>query len=72
MLNILELEGGKTAMDVLWTGIETVIGKIMPLLGTVTTGLLSNELFQITIGVVVFIIIMSIVFTLLRKVKRRG
>lgn len=72
MLNLLEVTEGATKMEALWTGITSVISNIMTLLGTVTTGLLSNELFQITIGIVVFIIVMSIVFTLVSKVRRKG
>lgn len=72
MLNLLEVTEGATKMEALWTGITSVISNVMTLLGTVTTGLLSNELFQITIGIVVFIIVMGIVFTLVTKVRRRG
>lgn len=72
MLNLLEVTEGATKMEALWTGITSVISNVMTLLGTVTTGLLSNELFQITIGIVVFIIVMGIVFTLVSKVRRRG
>ena len=59
-------------MDTLWTGITSSIEKIVPLIGTVTTGLLSNELFQIMIGIVVFMIILGIVLTLTAKIRRKG
>ena len=59
-------------MEALWTGITSVISNIITLMGTVTTGLLSNEIFQIVIGVVVFGLIMGIVFTLVRKLKKKG
>lgn len=72
MLNLLEVTEGATGMEALWTGITSVISNIMTLLGTITTGLLSNELFQITIGVVVFIIVVGVVFALLSKVRRKG
>lgn len=72
MLNLLEALEGGSAMDGLWAGITSAISNIMKLIATVTTGLLSNEIFQIVIGVVVFMIIMGIVFALVRKVKRRG
>lgn len=66
------MEGEVTAMEALWTAATTVITNIITLLGKVSTALMSNELFQIAIGVVIFGLIMGIVFTLLRKVKRRG
>ena len=59
-------------MDTLWTGITSSIEKIVPLIGTVTTGLLSNELFQVIIGIVVFMIILGIVLTLTAKIRRKG
>ncbi len=63
---------GVTGMDALWTGVTSSVGKIVPLIGTVTTGLLSNELFQIMIGIVVFMIIFGIVLVLTAKIRRRG
>ncbi len=63
---------GVTGMDALWTGVTSSVGKIVPLIGTVTTGLLSNELFQIMIGIVVFMIILGIVLTLTAKIRRKG
>ena len=59
-------------MEALWTGITSVISNVITLMGTVTTGLLANEIFQIVIGVVVFGLIMGIVFALVRKLKKRG
>lgn len=63
---------GVTGMDALWAGVTSSVGKIVPLIGTVTTGLLSNELFQIMIGIVVFMIILGIVLTLTAKIRRKG
>lgn len=72
MLNLLEVTEGATGMEALWTGVTSVISNLMTLMGTVTTGLLSNNLFIITLGVVLFGIIFGIVFTLVRKIRKRG
>lgn len=66
------MEGEISVMEALWTNITTVVSKIAELLGTMTTTLIGNELFQIVLGVVVFGIGMGIVFTLVRKVRKRG
>ena len=59
-------------MDTLWTGITSSIEKIVPLIGTVTTGLLSNELFQVIIGIVIFAIILGVIFSLINLMKKRN
>ena len=59
-------------MEKLWINITGVIGKIMPLLGTVTTNLLSNELFQIIIGIILFVLILGIIFSLLKLMRKRN
>lgn len=61
-----------TGMEALWTTITSVITNFVKLLSTVTTSLLSNELFGIVIGIVMFSIGMGIVFTLVNKVRKRG
>lgn len=66
------MEGEVSVMEALWTNITTVVSKITELMGTMTTTLIGNELFQIVLGTVVFGIGMSIVFTLVRKVRKRG
>lgn len=66
------MEGEIGVMEALWTNISTVITKLVELLGTMTTALLGNELFQIVMGIVVFGIGMGIVFTLVKKVRKRG
>lgn len=55
-----------------FTAISTVITNIISSLGTVATALMSNDLFLIALGVVFFGIIMGVVYSLLRKVKKRG
>ncbi len=60
------------SMEALWTGITDVVTNIVTLMGTMSAALLKNELFQITLGVVVFGIGMGIVFTLVRKIRKRG
>lgn len=59
-------------MEALWTTITSVITNFVKLLSTVTTSLLSNELFGIVIGIVMFSIGMGVVFTLVNKVRKRG
>ena len=59
-------------MTELFESITTVITSVMTLFGKVSTGLMGNEIFQLMFGIVVLGVIMGIVFTLVRKVKRRG
>ena len=66
------LEGQTTTIGTLFSSISTVITKILELFGSVCTTLLANPIFQITIGIVILGIVMSLVFTLVRKMKRRG
>ena len=59
-------------MATLWTNVEAVITNLVSLMGTMTTALLANELFQIVLGIVFFGIAMGIVFGLVRKVRNHG
>ena len=59
-------------MATLWENVTTVITNLVTLMGTMTTALLANELFQIVLGIVFFSIAMGIVFTLVRKIRKRG
>lgn len=59
-------------MDTLWTGITSSVEKIVPLIGNVTTGLLSNELFQVIIGIIIFTIILGVIFSLIKLMKKRN
>ncbi len=59
-------------MDALFTSATEVVTQILTLFGTVSTALLSNSIFQLVMGIIIFGIIMGLVFTLLRKLKRRG
>ena len=68
MLNILDA----TPLENLLSNSGSVVTNIISLMGTVSTALMSNELFQLTIGVVVFGILMCIVYSLVRKVRKRG
>ena len=56
----------------MWENITTVITNLVTLMGTMTTSLLANELFQIVLGIVFFGIAMGIVFRLVRKVRNHG
>lgn len=59
-------------METLWTAITSVITNLITLLGTVCTALMSNELFQIALGIIMFMVVMGIVFSLVKKVRKRG
>lgn len=74
MFNILNVAEGTTqeGMDALFTAVSTVVTKVVELMGTVSSALLNNPIFQIVIGVIMFGIGMGVVFTLVRKLKRRG
>ena len=61
-----------TGMEAMFTNIGTVITEVMKLLGTVTTSLLSNEIFQIAMGLVFLSIVIGLVFYLVAKAKRKG
>ena len=56
----------------IWTTATEVVTNVITMLGTVSNALMSNQLFQITIGLVLFGIIIGIVFRLLKKLKRQG
>ena len=53
----------------MWENIVSVITHLVSLIGTMTTALLNNELFQIVLGIVFFSIAMGIVFNLLKQIK---
>ena len=59
-------------MEALFTAVTEVITNILTLFGSVCTTLLANPIFQITIGIVILGLVMSLVFTLVRKMKKRG
>ena len=69
-MQILETE--PSAIATLFKNAGTVVTKILELFGTVSTTLLGNSIFQLVIGIIILGIIMGLVFTLLRKLKRRG
>lgn len=59
-------------MEALWTGITSVISNIITLIGTVTTGLLANEIFQMLIGVVIFSILVIEILKIVFFIKNKG
>ena len=59
-------------MTELFTSVTEVVTSILTLMGTVSTTLMSNPIFQITVGIVILGIVMSLIFTLVRKMKKRG
>ena len=61
-----------TAIGTLFQSVTTVITKILTLMTSTATTLMSNPIFQITVGIVILGIVMSLIFTLVRKMKKRG
>lgn len=59
-------------METLFTNITSVITNIMSTMGTVSSELLKNEIFQIVIGVVFFNIVLGVIYSLIKKLRRRG
>ena len=66
------MEGEITIMDALFAAVSTVIEKMLTAFATVSTNLLSNEIFQIMFGIIVLYLGISFVMYLVRKVKRKG
>ena len=56
----------------LFTAVGTVITNLLSNLGTVSTALLGNVLFQVMVGIAVLYIIIGIVFRLVRKMRKGG
>lgn len=63
---------GASLMDSLFTAVSTVIEKMLAQFATVSTSLLSNEIFQIMFGIIVLYLGISFVMYLVKKVKRKG
>lgn len=61
-----------TVIGTLFQNVTTVITKILELMTSVATTLMNNPIFQVTVGIVILGIVMSLIFTLVRKMKRRG
>ena len=57
-------------MEALWTSVTSVITNFFTILGTTSTTLLSNSLFQIMLGIVILSLVTGFIFKLVRKLKR--
>lgn len=55
----------------MWEAITSTITNIISLVGTTTTSLLNNSIFQITIGVIFLIIIIGVIFRMVSNVGKR-
>mgnify|MGYP000344552040 CR=1 FL=1 len=51
-------------------GIATAVGEIVKMMGSVTTGLLSNNLFQLGLAIAITCILIGIVSKLVKKGRR--
>ena len=61
-----------TALESLFTGISTNITNMMTSLTSVSNGLVSNPIFQLTIGIAALSIIFGLLFVLVRKMRNGG
>ena len=66
------MKGEVSVMDALWEVITSTSSNLITLMGNISTGLLANDIFKLVIGIIMFGIGMSVVFTLVRKLRRRG
>ena len=62
----------ESSTPTIWDTITSVITNVISLLGKVCEALMSNQLFQIVLGIVMFSILVGIVFSLVKRIKRRG
>ena len=62
----------ETSTPTIWDTITSVITNVISLLGKVCEALMSNQLFQIVLGIVMFSILVGIVFSLVKRIKKRG
>lgn len=59
-------------MEALSTAVASVITLITTSFGTVGTALMTNSVFQLVVGTVIFSISMGVVYSLVKKLKRKG
>ena len=62
----------ESSTPTIWDTITSVITNVINLLGKVCEALMSNQLFQIVLGIVMFSILVGIVFSLVKRIKKRG
>ena len=73
MFNVLDgTETAASAITTLFEAITSVVTNILNIFGTVASTLMSNTLFQITMGLVILGIVIGLVFTFVRKVRKQG
>ena len=66
------LEGVGSGLTDLFSGITTVITNVITLFGTVSSTLMNNELFQITIGIIILGIVLGLIFNIIKQIKMGG
>ena len=59
-------------MEALFTAVSTVITNMFSNLTIVSTNLISDPIFQITIGIAMLFILIGIVFKLVKKMRKGG
>lgn len=62
--------GGLSAMAEFLEGIGTAVGEVVKMMGSVTTGLLSNNLYQLGLAIAITCILIGIVSKLVKKGRR--
>ena len=62
----------ESSTPTIWDTITSVITNVINLLGKVCEALMNNQLFQIVLGIVMFSILVGIVFSLVKRIKKRG
>lgn len=62
--------GGLSAMAEFLEGIATAVGEVVKMMGSVTTGLLSNNLYQLGLAIAITCILIGIVSKLVKKGRR--
>lgn len=59
-------------METLATSVASTITLITTSMGTIGTALMANEIFKLVLGVVIFSISMGVIYSLVKKLKRKG
>lgn len=59
------------ALSTFLTNIGTVFTQLLTWLGSVATSLLSNEIFQVMVAIIIFIMLYGLVVGLARSIKGR-
>jgi len=59
-------------MEALTTTVASVVTLITTTMSSIATALMANDIFMMVIGVVIFGIAIGVIFSLVKKLKRKG